>query len=337
MKRQNEISLKFLEGSDLAEREEEILKDASIKTGFTAAKLIKRISWWTSKEIGAFHYLGSYKGKKSVLKIQGVKPTTSEIYMIKSFAKKNKSKILRPPRLYAALPWDQELRYEALVMEYVNGKPVVNLPTNQSEIDRFYELFEEYRRDCLGNPWIDKPEETISEKMKNNFSKWRKASFKLYPSHPLRENEDRDLIDKAVGILVKGYQEVEPIFQHPHLSEYDLIQAGNEVVVLSNLYWGWRAPLYDAIFGSHWFKYHLADVSNITVQKIDEQINLWMSKIESLSEVKNNLKLYKLAMLERYAAGLNLDGLSINSKNPTAEYLVELTRREVKSLISELS
>lgn len=337
MKQQNEISLKFLEGSDLLEREEQVLKDACEKTGFIPTKLVKRISWWTSKEIGAFHYLGNYKGKKAILKIQGIKPTTSEIYMIESFAKINKSKILRPPHLYASLPWDEELRCEALIMEHAGKNFIVNTPTNKNELEKFYELFVDYRKNCLGSPWVDKPEETISEKMKNNFSKWRETTIKLYPNHPLRKKEDIELIDKAVEILINDYEKVEPVFQHPHLGEHDLKKVGNEIVVLSNLYWGWRAPLYDAIFGFHWFKYHLVDVQNITVGDIQEQVNLWLSKIESLQEVKDNQKLFKLAMLERYTAGLNLDALSIDPKSSVAEYLVDFTREEVKNLISELS
>jgi hypothetical protein len=109
-KEQNEISHNYLKGSDLAEREEEVLVDATKKTGFIPNKLIGRSSWWDSKEIGAFHYSGKYKGKKAVLKIQGVKPSISEIYMINSFAKANKSKLIRPPHLYAFLNWNDEKR-----------------------------------------------------------------------------------------------------------------------------------------------------------------------------------------------------------------------------------
>jgi len=333
--KQNEIFLKFLEGSDLLEREEEILREVSKEIDFTPQKLLKRSSWWTSREIGAFHYLGNYKGKQAVLKIQGIKPETSEIYMIESFAKVNKSKILRPPHLYLTIPWDDNKRYEVLVMEHIVGYPIVNLPTNKLEIDKFYQLFENYRNNCLNDSWVEKPKEKISEKIEKNFSKWRESSFKLYPSYPLRNSKDKDLIDQAVQILIKEYQGIEPVFQHPHLTEWDLYKVRDQVVVLSNLYWGWRAPLYDAIFGFHWFKYHLIDVQNITTQKIDEQISLWQAKIENLAEVKNNQKLYKLAMLERYAAGLNLDALSVDPINPVSEYLVEFTRRELHKLISE--
>lgn len=335
--KQNEISLKFLEGSDLQDREKEVLSGSSKRLGFKPKELLQRSSWWTSKEIGAVHYLGNYKGTKAILKIQGVKPETSEIYMIESFAKVNKSKLLRPPHLYASLPWDNERRYEALVLEYIEGKRIVSTPASKSEIEEFYRSYEDYRKNCLSSPWIDKPNETISQKMEKNFKKWREASLKLYPNHPLRQEKDSELIDKAVKILINGYQNVEPEFQHSHLTENDLYYVEDKVVVGSNLYWSWRAPLYDAIFGFHWFKYHLSSVPTTTPAKIDEQIDLWISKIETLPNVRANENLYKLAMLERYAAGLNLDGLSIDPNVPISKYLVEFTRNELKRLISELS
>lgn len=79
---QNRISHLFLNGSDLQLREKEVLEDASKRLNFISIKLIDRSHWWSSKEIGAFRYEGNFKGKKAVLKIQGVKPITSEIYMI---------------------------------------------------------------------------------------------------------------------------------------------------------------------------------------------------------------------------------------------------------------
>ena len=74
-KEQNEVSQAFLKGSDLAEREKEVLTDAAKRTGFIPHKLVNKSYWWDSKEIGAFHYSGEYKGKRAVLKI----PTESLI------------------------------------------------------------------------------------------------------------------------------------------------------------------------------------------------------------------------------------------------------------------
>src|SRR3989344_5239191 len=334
---QNKISHLFLDGSDLADREEEVLKDASKRTGFIPKKLMDRSSWWTSKEIGAFRYVGIYKGKKAVLKIQGVKPNTSEIYMINAFKKANKSKILRPPHLYAFLPWDEEKKYEALILEFVDGKKIVNNPTNENELAEFFYLYKEYRKNCCLNPWIDKPEKSLSEEVKINFEKWRQARLKLYPIHPFFQKGDEELINQSENLLAKNYEGVEPLFQHGHFSANDLYKiSGNEVVILSNLYWSWKPPFYDAVFGQHWFIYHLAEVPNINPEIVEEQRSLWFSKINNLVTSQEDRKLLNLALLERAAAGLNLDVLSIDPKNPLANYLVNMTRNQVIALIKKV-
>lgn len=335
---QNKISHLFLQGSDLADREKKVLNDASNRSGFIPKKLMDRSSWWTSKEVGAFRYIGEYKGKKAVLKIQGVKPNTSEIYMINAFKKSNKSNILRPPILYSFLPWDEEKRYEALVLEFVDGKKIVNSPTNEEELDEFFNLYSEYKKNCCSEPWIDKPEISLSEEIKINFEKWRKASLKLYPTHPLREKDDPQLIDKAVDVLVRGYEGVKSEFQHGHFSANDLYKTKNgEAIVLSNLYWSWKPPFYDAVFGQHWFVYHLSEITSISPEIVEEQRRLWFSKIIGLVKTLEDKRLLNLALLERAAAGLNLDALSIDPKNKIAKYLVKATRRKVKELIGILS
>jgi len=334
---QNEISWKFLEGSDLGQREQEVLRDVSQRTGFIPTKLIDRSSWWGSTEIGAFHYEGEFDGRRATLKVQGVKPRTSEIYMIESFARTNKSRILRPPHLYATLPWDDKRRYEALIMEYIGTKKIMKVPTNKDEVKRYYELFADYRKNCRESPWLEKPALILPEKMRENFKKWREASLKIYPVHPLREDSDLELIDRAVNLLVEGYRGVGPEFQHGHLADSDFYQVGKDIVVLSNLYWGWRAPFYDAIFCFHWFIYHLNKVDRIAPYDVEEQRRLWMEEIESLPSSDKERRLLKLALLERAAAGLNLDALSYEKVKPVTSYLVETTRKQVITLINELS
>ena len=295
-----------------------------------------RSTWWNSREIGAFRYEGEFEGKKAVLKIQGVKPITSEIYMIKSFAKANKSKILRPSLLYGYLDWDEKMRYEALVLEFVEGKRIVQNPTNEGEIDEFFKLREEYRGNCVADPWIEKPGSSLSEEAKLNFEKWRQASFRLFPTHPSRKPEDKNLIDSAVKILVKNYGGVVAEFQHGHFSTTDLLKTKKgEVIVLSNLYWSWKPPFYDAVFGYHWYIYNLANLNSVTPALIEQQRNLWMSKINRLAKTEKDRVLLNLALLERATAGLNLDVLSIDPKNPVAEYLICRTRENIQTFLAK--
>lgn len=206
------------------------------------------------------------------------------------------------------------------------------------EVRKFFELFAEYRRNCRNKPWLTEPKEAISDFIKANFEKWRRASFEIYPKHPFRQPEDKNLIDQAVSLLANGYEGVKWEFQHGHLSDSDLYKVGNEVVVLSNLYWSFRPPFYDYIFAYHWFRYHLSDVAK-TPEEVEEQKKIWLDHITALPETRSseNQRLLKLALLERAAAGLNLDALSMKTKTQIGKYLVDSTREEVERLIEELS
>jgi hypothetical protein len=334
---QNEISQAFSQDADLHLREQEVLEDASKITNFKPTKLLGRSSWWGSEQIGAFHYLGTFEGKEAVIKIQGVKPNTSEIYMLESFAKENKSKVLRPPFLYASVPWNEEKRYEALVMENINGNKIIHKPTNVSEVKRFFELYQDYRENCLHNPWIAKPEKTIPEMLESNFTKWIASSHQVYPNHPYRKPEDFELIARSLGILQKKYSGIELEFQHGHFSADDLYQVGNKVVLLSNLYWSWRVPQYDSSFAYHWYLYNLGnDDANVTPSKIEEHRKLWLSNIEALPQAKANPEVLRLALLLFETAGLIMDVYIVDTKKPIAEYLVSRTRDRVTQLIQEL-
>lgn len=336
-KKENEISAGYFRSPNLGKKEQEILDDVSARSGFIPKGLLSRSSWWGSSEIGAFHYKGKFKGKEAVLKVQGVKPNISEIYMIESFARENKSKIIRPPYLYFAIPWDEERKYEALILEFIDGPKVIQTPATEEQIKRFFELYQDYRCYCLRSPWVGKSEGTISIAIEKKFKRWREASFKIYPRHPLRKDSDIDLIDAAIKKLKTEYKGVAPEFMHGHLSENDLYRMGDQVVVLSNLYWSWRQPFYDAVFGYHWFIYHLSSVVGMTAEEIERQRAMWLSEIKALPQVqtKEGKKLLNLALLERAAAGLNLDSLMLNPEEPLSDYLVEATRDQVKELLTK--
>jgi len=337
--KQNEISQSYLKNkkSDLAIREKKILNEISSKLGFIPQKSGSRSRWWTSKAIGAFTYQGIYEGKKAIIKIQGVKPITSEINLIKSFEKNNQSKIIRPPYLYAYSKWDEKLNYEALVLEDVGHKKVINSPTQKDEIAEFFKIYYEYKNNCLVNPWTLKPKESLSEMTKNSFDSWKKITLDLFPNHPLRQAMDLELINKSIKLLVFNYQNIEPEFMHGHFSANDLIKVGNEITLRSNLYWSWRNPFRDAVFAYHWFFYYLSSVENITEKQVEEQKSMWLNIFYEIPKNKNEVKLIKLALLERATAGLNLDALSIDPKKKISAYLVSQTRKDVIKLYDELS
>jgi|GEM_PF-2756919 len=332
---QNEMSEGIFSGVNLKQRIPQIVEEISKKTGFKPDQILSESSWWNeSTGVGAFHFNGKYKGKDVVLKVQGVKPETSEIKMIEGFSDQNTSKVIRPPHLYYTLPWNDEKQYEAYILENVGLTTVVGLPTNEKQVAEFFSLFQEYREKCRNKPWLKKPAKNISDLVDMRFKKWSEASIKVFPTHPLRLDGDKKIINKAVEILKSGYKDIDWEFQHGHFSARDLFKVKGGVIVLSNLYWSWRTPYYDLIFGYHWFMYDLAEVKNISPQKIEDQRKVWLDQIDKLGKDK---KLLKLALLERAAAGLNLDALSVNTISPVAEHLVKQTRKITNELIQELS
>lgn len=336
---QNEVSAGLFKNSDLDNRIDEIVSDFSSRSGFVPEQLLRKSSWWGSTEIGAFHYSGKFKGQKAVLKIQGVKPSTSEIFMIQSFAKSNRSKIIRPPQLFDYQLWDDHKRYEALILEDVGEKRIVNSPTNTKEVANFYKLHAEYRSRCLSEPWIAKPEQSISNLATTRFAKWREASLKIYPHHPYRSADDMHLVEVSLKRLVSGYTNIQPEFVHGHFSAGDLYTVNQQTVLLSNLYWSWRPPFWDTIFAYHWHIYSLASIPNITPKQIEKQRSLWFNHINKLSHSlpSSQKEQLLLALLERATAGLLLDALSCDPNLPASKYLVEKTRSLLNQYLKELA
>jgi len=335
---QNEITSGALQESDLNQRLEEITKEVAQKTGFIPDHLLRKSGWWDETKIGAFHYSGIFKDQKVVLKVQGFKPETSEVDMISAFEKQNESKKIRPPKIFANLPWREKAGYEAIVMEDVGTNTVISFPTNEDEINKFFWYYLEYRKNCLNEPWLEKPNPNAAQMTASRFEKWKEIRAEKFLDNPFRLKEDDLLIDKAVEVLVKRYKGVDLEFIHGHFSARDLYKVKSEIVLLSNLYWSWRPPLYNSIFAYHWFMYDLAGVPGITSEKVEEQRKLWLGAINTLPEAKreDGQVLLKIALLERAAAGLNLDALSTDIDSPVAEHLVIRTREITKELIKEL-
>lgn len=335
MAKQNEVWKGVLNSIDLKERIPQITEELYKKTGFVPNKLLSTRSWWNeSTGVGAFHLKGKFEGKSSVLKVQGVKPQTSEVFMIESFKKQSESKIVRPPIIYANFPWDDKKGYEAFIIEDVGNNLVVSLPTNDTDLESFFKYFIEYRSKCRNKPWLEKPDIQVDEFIKSRFDQWIKTSQKVFPNHPLRESGDEKLIRKAVEILSKNKKWLTFDFVHGHFSARDLFKVDNQIVLLSNLYWSWRTPYYDLVFAYHWFMYALSSIESITPKDIEHQRNIWMEKMEQEAEDKT---LLKYALLERSAAGLNLDALSMNTTKKVTKYIVEKNREILKDLVAELS
>lgn len=325
--------------TDISQREKEILDDALARMhgDFILDQSLSRSDYYGSGRLGAFHYTGWYKNQPAVIKIQGAKPLISEQIMIESFVKNNKSKIIRPPYLYTVLPWEDERGYEALIMELVEGKKVLQTErlATKDEIVEFFTIYQEYKQNIPREPWLPKPRVDLTAE----FTKLKAVAAQRKPDSPFRKADDTVLIETAQELLKNVWADSELEFQHGHFSAEDLIRKGDEVVLFSQLFWRWKHPFYDAVFAYHWAMYTLASIPGITPEKIEEQRSLWLTEIEALPQIDSERKSRELtaALLERAVAGLAVDSMAyIDEQNPVAEYMVVSTRNEVTRLINRL-
>lgn len=318
---------------DLLPREKNILSDIKKKTGFEVQKILWKSDYYGSGKIGAINYQGIYQGKNAVLKIQGAQPQISEIEMIEAFGAQNKSQVIRPPIIYWSQFWDKNKNYEAFIMEEATGKKIIaegTLPT-EAQIERFFDLYHEYKNNCLQKPWLPKPEKTTL--VVPEIEKIWEMSKKIKPKSSFRLDSDLELARQAASVFEKLTSGVDLQFQHGHLSVNDLITEGDSVIIFSNLFWKWRNPFFDVVFAYHWFIYSLAKINDISSTEIESQRKIWQKNIFSLAKNKIDTTLIRAALLERAIAGLLLDSFAyIDEASPLSEYLVESTRDQVKKL-----
>ena len=334
------LSSAFAKGADMSAKEEKILNDIVSKTKFRPEKVIWRSSYWGTNQIGAVHYRGQFEGRQSVLKIQGVKPEVSEIYMIGEFEKQNKSTIIRPPKLFFTIPWSDNVKYEALIMEWVAGPKVLESKKLQTQenIRTFLKMYQEYRSNCIPKkPWLPRLRKSNLEKVLQVLIS---TSQKAYPNDPRRQPDDEKIAQNAYKLLEKIYQGIPLEFIQGHFSTEDLIWQGDQVVLFSSLFWKWRFPFFDAVFAYHWFMFELCHVLDITPSQVEAQREIWLSEILLLpwaQETPEHFVLAKAALLERAVVGMIIDSFLYDPTKPIAAYLIESCRDQTRKLIAELT
>lgn len=333
---QNNISALYFQKQTFADHIDSTLAFIEKESGFRTKKLLQKSSWWSSTNAGAYHYLGTVNNQPAILKIQGVKPTVSEAENIKHFATQNKSELIRPPKIYWSMPWNEKYQFEALILEYLEGSKLVGLPATPEQISQFFDVYSEYRKNCRHTPWLEKPTIRLAEGVQKAFAQWQKIADELSLDHPLRKPTDKALIQQAVDTLVREYAGVDWEFQHGHFSARDIFPKNGQYAVLSNLYWSWRAPYYDAVFGFHWYQCDLAAKEGTTIKMLEEHRERWKTAIHRATSPKTpeENRLLRLAFLERATAGLNLD--AITSLTPASEWLIGALRQEIEGYLAFL-
>lgn len=332
---QNDVTAMRELGVDLAPRWEEILGDLIAETNFQPIwEAVRQSEWWRTGKVGAVSIDGLFGSQDAVLKIQGTRPNTSEVDMVKAFSDQNKSDIIRASRIYFYREWNDESQYEAAIYEKVNGKPVIEKhPANDDELDNYWQLYVEYKQNCITQPWITKPEDwSYSEQVE----RWLKATENLRAKDPYIKESDWELMKRAIEIIEKNLKVSDLEFMHGHFQPGDLIVVSEEeVVICSNLFWSWRIPHYDKVFGYHWWLLGMEHVSDFKESKYVKERDRWLKKIYSLPDVSNE-HLLKLAFLERAVPALMVDRLMMGVNDEVTRLITEYKRQELRELINEL-
>lgn len=298
---------------DLSARKEEIFQTLKkIPSLHFSQKCLWESRYW-GKGVGAFQIEGSFKMKNNqsvsvIIKIQGAKPLISEAKILEKLQLIKDKKIHFPSVIFHH-PWSYKQQYEIIIFAKINADFII-IPHRLAKLDEVEEFFNAYKLyknfSKKISPFIKKPKKPID--FFEQFLKWRK----IREENPLKllisNKEDKFFLSiaKRLGLFFK---KTPLVFQHNHLSIYDIKKKNNDYYLFSNLFWGYRWPYYDAVFGFMWY---LLGLSNYKESQILNQIKIWEEKLFNLNS--HDYDKINLALIERYLAALNLDMLMINKK-----------------------
>ena len=274
------------------------------------------------------------------MKVQGVEPTASEIEALEAVNAAASNAAMRAPFLYTSQRWDSNKGFEALIVERIGSGKLIHLPTTKAEVQKFFDLYANYSTRLNPIPWVEKPTEPLSDRVRRNVANHIKASHENYPDHPLRHPDDPALIATALDVVTEHYKGAELLFQHCHISTDDVfLPNGSDprYIYTSNFVWAWKPKFYDALVAYHHFPRLLIDrAEDVTEEMVAMQTNWWREQIEALAGNDEERTQLHTVMLELAINRLTIDDLTLKPDNPLAPYLIEMTRRDIQGLMNEL-
>jgi hypothetical protein len=334
--KQNNISGLFLDkaGVNFRVANDEVAKLAE-RVGFQVRNEIQFSRWWNDEAdmVGAATAGGLFKGIVAVLKVQFAPTHSSEQDLIRAFLSRARHLLIRPPKILLEVSRDEFGAYEAVIAEAYDELvvPVSELAQEQ-HVEAYFKAFIEYRK-VLKSPFVEDGRASASQRISESFAEWKQIR-EILDVYKEVSKSDKVLIEEAVDYLISNYRDVPNRFCHGHFSARDLRKKGSEWVLLSNLYWGYRPPLYDLVFGWHWRRIDLINNGFSVGEIIKKEQPYWEKRMQHIAnEIGEETHfspdlLYRLARLERAVAGLNLDRFSVKESHKRFE-LAQLLRDEI--------
>jgi len=243
----NDITGQYHKQGDFSKREQEVLVEVKKLTGFKVDQLIFKGIIYKSDKIGSLIYRGQYKGKTAVLKLQGVPVQVDEYEITKAFNLYNQSKIIRLPEIYLFQPWLEDKGYSFFISEWVDAPRIFTMPWATTEqMQEYAAFFQEYKTNCLANPWLSFPSINITVK---DYLLAQASKRKIICQKVGRIPEKlADYIYHTYLEYVNNYlpTDLKMTFCHAHLSANDIYKISDkEYVLMSNLFWGYRPEWYE--------------------------------------------------------------------------------------------
>ncbi|MFO0704544.1 MAG: hypothetical protein U0517_01025 [Candidatus Andersenbacteria bacterium] len=308
----------FFTPGDFAQREKEVLKKVLGKTGFVVKRELFRGVIFDTHKLGSVILLGTWQSKPAVLKLQGLKIGVDEVEMFRQFSRQNKNPRVRVPRLYAHEPWEPERGYGYHIMEYIDAAPILKMPwPSKAELTRFAQFYEEYRT-SIRKPWVAKPSGDVVAFGTERLERWRTIRESKEGNDP---KEYAGQLEHFTRLAKKAYRAIELVFCHGHLTANDVYPVGEQFVLMSNIYWTWRPPLYDAVFAI-WGCLIRMDGSTDTADNAFELIGDWLNHYRQHSPhfaaTPNLERMFWIALLERLM-GVLLADLALHDKFKTPD------------------
>ncbi len=332
---------KYFTQEDFSKREKETLEIAISKTGFKPQIVLFKGVIFDPDKVGSIIYKGIYKGKPSVLKLQGLAPETDEADILMEFKKQNKSRRIRLPELYSYKKWNEKDKFGFLITEFVPYPKLHPMPfPNEREIKLFCDFYQEYKTKAITKPFTKLEEDNDSSKsfVIKRVETWAEISnYKSILKNHIPKERIAELIERY-KIIMEDHLAGNLVFSHGHLSSKDILYNGKEFILLSNLYWSYRPKFYDLIFDLHWCLEAINDEKFIYSDYVGF-VKKWIKNFYKIPVVKNDSEAVKnihLMLLERTMGAILIDTGSRSEENRATEVLLKLQLKFFDELVERI-
>lgn len=305
----NKITDRYFDQPNLAADEKRILDAITTATHFQPEKEIFRGQIYDANKVGSLIYRGTWDGKPTVLKIQGLRPDIDEIDIIERFIAQNESAMIRLPTLYAGSKWNESDGYGYLLLEYVDAPRIYEPPFADAEQQKtFCAFYQEYKSKCLRVPLFEKEANEYSSLV---FTTQRVSHWaKIAQSKKHLSSENVKSLETFLQLAGRHLPSIHMEFMHGHLTYDDIFKVPNgDYVLMSNLFWSYRPEYYDAVFHL-WAGIKSIRDAHVTAEQVILYLESWKKNYQALDDIANDKdfeRKFNMMFAERCIGALLVD------------------------------